>query len=355
MRVLHVITRMNVGGVAALVLNLARGLPAHGVEVVLATGQVQEGEAEVADLPAGTLRVQGLGRSPRPGDDLRALRELRALVRRVRPDVVHTHTAKAGFLGRLAVEGLGVPRVHTFHGHLLQGYFSPAVTRAVTLAERTLAARTELLISSGGRVGDELRAAGVGRRRRWLDIPPGVATPTLAGTREPRTVAFVGRLVGVKRVDRLVEAARLLPDVRFLIAGDGPLRASLEAEAPANVEFLGWLADPGAVYGRASAVLLCSDNEAMPLVLIEGALCGLPGVTTDAGSAAEVVEHDRTGLVSGPSPTELAAALRALLDDEPRRAALGRAARDAAQSRYTVEAMCRMHAAAYRSLLREPN
>jgi glycosyltransferase involved in cell wall biosynthesis len=349
-RVLHVITRMNVGGVAALVLNLARGLPDHGVEVVLATGQVQEGEAEVADLPAGTLRVQGLGRSPRPGDDLRALHELRALVRRLRPDVVHTHTAKAGFLGRLAVEGLGIPRVHTFHGHLLQGYFSPAVTRAVTLAERALAARTDLIISSGGRVGEELRAAGVGRRARWLDIPPGVVPPTPSGTPELRTVAFVGRLVGVKRVDRLVEAARLLPGVRFLVAGDGPLRASLEATAPANVAFLGWTGDVGAVYGRAQLVLLCSDNEAMPLALIEGALCGLPGVTTDAGSAAEVVEHGRTGLVCGPSPEDLAAAIRELLDDEPRRAAMGSAARAAAQARHTVAAMSAAHATAYASV-----
>lgn len=344
------VTRMNVGGVAALVGSLVEGLAEHGVEVVLATGEVQAGEVEAQGLPEGLVRVPGLGRSPRPGDDVRALRALRALLRDVRPDVVHTHTAKAGVLGRLAAEGLGVPRVHTFHGHLLRGYFSPALTAGVVGVERALAARTDLLVSSGERVGTELRAAGVGRRARWLNIAPGVVAPVPSGAREPRTVAYVGRLVPVKRVDRLVAAARLLPDVRVLVAGDGPLRPALQASAPPNVEFLGWVGDPGAVYGRAGLVVLCSENEAMPLTLLEGALCGLPGVTTDAGSATEVVRHGRTGLVCGPSPEELAAAVRTLLDDEPRRAALGEAARQQALQRSTVEAMCRAHAGAYASL-----
>lgn len=333
-----------------LVLNLANGLPQQGVEVVLATGEVQHGELELADLPADVVRVPGLGRAPHATDDLRALRSLRRLVRAVRPDVVHTHTAKAGALGRTATQGLGVARVHTFHGHLLQGYFRPSVTRGVTAMEAALACRTDLLVSAGERVGAELRAAGVGRRRPWVHIPPGVVPPVPAGVAEPRTVAFVGRLVGVKRVDRLLDAARLLPDVRFLVAGDGPLRSSLEAQAPANVEFLGWVADTGAVYARAQAVVLCSENEAMPLALLEGALCGLPAVTTDAGSAAEVVRHGVTGLVVGPAPQQLAAGIRDLLADEDRRAAVGRAAQELAEQHFTVEAMCRAHAVAYRRL-----
>lgn len=341
---------MNVGGVATLVLNLMRGLPEHGVEVVLATGAVQEGELEIDGVPAEAVRVPGLGRSPRPGDDLRALRAVRSLVRRLRPDIVHTHTAKAGALGRLGVEGLSARRVHTFHGHLLRGYFGPRMTRGVVLAEGILASRTDLLISSGGRVGAELRTAGVGRNRPWVDIPPGVTSPTCLGAREPRTVALVGRLVPVKRVDRLIEAARLLPDVRFLVAGDGPQREALQSGAPENVEFLGWVTDPGVVYSRAQAVVLCSENEAMPLALIEGALCGLPGITTDAGSAAEVVQHGVTGLVVDGSSEALADAVGALLADEQRRARMGRAAEQVARERYTVDAMCRAHALTYASV-----
>ncbi len=141
-RVVHVIARMNVGGPAELVVQLLRGLPDQS----LLTGDVEPGEADHLRLRAqGTPheRVPGLGRSVRPGDDLRALAFLVRELRRRRPDVVHTHTAKAGALGRVAAELAGVPHlVHTFHGHLLHGYFSPALTRAVVLTEPALAPRT---------------------------------------------------------------------------------------------------------------------------------------------------------------------------------------------------------------------
>lgn len=347
---LHVVTRMNVGGVASLVLNLTAGLPAHGVEVLLATGAVQDGEVEVAPLPHACVRLPGLGRAPRVTDDIHSLRAMRQVINAFRPDVVHTHTAKAGVLGRLATEGVAARRVHTFHGHLLHGYFGASATRAVTLTERALASRTDLLISSGARVGDELRAAGVGRRRPWETIAPGVVPPSVSGTPTGRTVAFVGRLVRIKRPDRLIEVARLLPDVHFLIAGDGPLRPWLESQATPNVEFLGWVQDVGAVYGRASLVLLCSDNEAMPLTLIEGALCGLPAVTSDVGSAAEVVEHGVTGHVVSSSPRALADAVATILNDEELRRRMGADARRRAEDRYTVAAMCEAHAHAYQRL-----
>jgi glycosyltransferase involved in cell wall biosynthesis len=347
MRVLHVVTRMNVGGVATLVRNLANELPAHGLETVLATGAVQDGEIEVADLPPGVVRVPGLGRAPRAADEVRALRALRALIRDVEPDIVHTHTAKAGVLGRLAAEGTGLPRVHTFHGHLLHGYFGPAVTTAVCSVERALAARTDLLISSGARVGADLRAAGVGRRSAWRNIPPGVVPPPFVGAREPGTVAFVSRLVPVKRPDRVLDVARLLPYARFIVAGDGPLRDELEAAAPPNVEFVGWVSKVGTIYGRAELVLLCSENEAMPLALVEGALCGLPAVTTDAGSACEVVDDGRSGLIVQPDPAALAEAISELLTDDNRRRAMGRAALHDARRRHTVEAMARAHVTAY--------
>lgn len=351
MLVLHVVTRLNVGGVATLVRELSAGLPAQGVDVVVACGEVQAGERESPDRPDNLVRVSGLGRSVRPGDDLRALIGIRQLLRRVRPDIVHTHTAKAGLVGRSAAQWGGARLVHTFHGHLLHGYFSPRMTSAVTATERALAARTDLLVSSGLRVGQELRAAGIGMRRRWVNIPPGVAAPIGDATRELDTVAFVGRLVQIKRPDRLLAVARLMPHVRFLVAGDGPERAQLEAARLPNLELLGWVRDLGAVYRRAQLVLLCSDNEAMPLALIEGALCGIPAVTTDAGSSAEVVQHGATGLVSDGAPAHLAAAIDSLLRDDAQRETMGAAAAVRAQAHHSVEAMCRAHAEAYRGLL----
>lgn len=346
---MHVIARMNVGGAAELVVQLLRGLP----DQVLLTGQVQEGEADHLELRAPGIpstRVPGLGRSLRPGDDLRALAFLVRELRRLQPDVVHTHTAKAGVVGRLAARAAGVPRVvHTFHGHLLHGYFSPTVTGAVVLTERGLARATNRLVAVGEQVRDDLLAAGVGRPAQYAVIPPGVdlAAPDRAQARralgvEGPVVATVGRLTQVKRPDRLLEVARLLPEVTFLVAGEGPLLQRTRAAAPPNVRFLGWRSDVATVYASADVALLTSDNEGMPVSLVEAALCGTPAVATDAGSAREVV----TGEVTACSPQALADALRRVLAQD-----LGPLARQRAERQFSVSGMVQAHRALYAGLV----
>jgi hypothetical protein len=170
--VLHVIGRLNVGGPARLVT----GLALQGRHAV-AAGAVQDGEVEHEDLSGVDLhRIAGLGRKVQAADDARALRALVHLLRAERPLLVHTHTAKGGALGRAAAEAARVPlRVHTFHGHLLHGYFSPRTTAAVVTVERTLARRTDRLVAVGTRVRDDLLAAGVGRPEQYAVIPPGVS------------------------------------------------------------------------------------------------------------------------------------------------------------------------------------
>lgn len=350
-RVVHVIARMNVGGPAALITQLLEGLP----DQFLLTGEVQEGEAEYLDLrsPDTTFtRVPGLGRSVRPGDDLRALRFLVHELRRLRPDVVHTHTAKAGVLGRVAARAARVPHVvHTFHGHLLQGYFSPPTTKAVVLTERLLARQTDRIVTVGERVREDLLAAGVGHQGQYRVIAPGVTVaepPSRAQARAElgihgatTVVATVGRLIAIKRPDRLVEVARLLPDVDFLIAGEGPLLERTRAEAPGNVRFLGWRSDVETVYAAADVALLTSDNEGMPVALVEAALCGTPAVSTDVGSAREVV----TGEVVPADPAAIAAAVRRVAV-----AGLGETARRIAQDRFSVETMVEQHRQLYAAL-----
>jgi glycosyltransferase involved in cell wall biosynthesis len=353
-RVVHVIARMNVGGPAELLVQLLHGLP--GQELL--TGEVQYGEADHLSLRAPETpftRVPGLARRPRVGDDVRALAFLTAELRRRRPDVVHTHTAKAGALGRIAALAAGVPAlVHTFHGHLLQGYFSPAVTRGVILTERALARTTDRLVAVGEQVRDDLLAAGIGRPDRYVVIPPGVrlahppdrtdarARFRVAG--DAAVVAVVGRLIGIKRPDRMLEVARRLPDVTFLVAGEGALLDQVRRDAPANVRLLGWRADVEAVYAAADVALVTSDNEGMPVSLVEAALCGTPAVSTDVGSAREVV----TGEVTVPDPDALAAAVRRVLA----RPKLGEQARRLARERFGVPAMIEAHRRLYADLAR---
>ena len=347
--VVHVIARMNVGGPAAILVELLEHLPDQS----LLTGEVEEGEADHLALRSpGTpfTRVPCLGRSPRPGDDLRALAFLTKELRRLRPDVVHTHTAKAGMLGRLAARAARVPLVvHTFHGHLLHGYFSPAVTRAVVSAERVLARTTDRIVAVGDQVRSDLLLAHIGRPEQYVVIPPGIAVPAAPSRTAAKAalgvtgpvVSTVGRLIQVKRPDRLLAVARLLPDVTFLVAGEGPLLEPTRAAAPTNVRFLGWRADVATVHAASDVALLTSDNEGMPVALVEAALCGTPAVSTDVGSAREVV----TGEVVGPDPRQLAAAVRRVM-----RAGLGDQARAEATERFGVDVMVRAHASLYEEL-----
>lgn len=350
-RVVHVIARMNVGGPAELLVSLLDALP----DQTLLTGEVEQGEADHLELrsPGTTFtRVPGLGRSPRPGDDVRALAFLVRELRRRRPDVVHTHTAKAGTLGRVAAEVARVPAVvHTFHGHLLHGYFSPRVTRAVVTTERLLARRTDRIVAVGERVRDDLLAARIGRPEQYAVIAPGVRTPSpppradararLGLPAEGPVVAVVGRLIAVKRPDRMLAVALLLPEITFVVAGEGPLFEATRRDAPSNVVFLGWRSDVDAVYAAADAMLLTSDNEGMPVTLVEAALCGTPAVATDVGSVREVV----TGEVVAPDPEALAQAVRRVLAQD-----LRDQARTSAEERFGVDRMVRAHAALYDEL-----
>jgi glycosyltransferase involved in cell wall biosynthesis len=371
-RVLHVITRLNVGGPASQVLGLLDGLEGHGYRVAVATGTPAADEADFTQLRTDVRRrvyLPGLRPEPNPVDDLRALLALDRLVARSRPDLLHTHTAKAGLLGRLVARRQRLPVVHTFHGHLLHGYFSPRATAAITHLERRLAPRTDRLIAVGQRVRDELVAAGIGTPERHVVIPPGIdpsppADPVAARGRldvapNAPVLACVGRLTGIKRPDRLLAVAARLrdrhPDLVVLLAGDGELRDQLEAEAGRqriDVRFLGWRGDVATVYAAADIAVLTSDNEGMPVALIEAAQCGRPAVATDVGSVAEVVDHGRTGLVVPPQVDALAVSIDTLLADPDRRAAMGAAAAAHAHERFSVAALAQATATVYDDVLR---
>jgi glycosyltransferase involved in cell wall biosynthesis len=356
--VVHVIGRLNVGGPARLVTELARA----GQRTAVAAGAVQDGEIEHRDLSGVDLhRVTGLGRKVRPTDDARALSALTAVLRAQRPAIVHTHTAKGGALGRAAAVTARVPsRVHTFHGHLLHGYFGARATAAVVATERLLATRTDRLVAVGERVRDDLLTRGVGRAEQYSVIPPGArlrplpprdaARAALGLSDDVPVVAYVGRLAGIKRPERVVEVARRLPDAVFVVVGDGAQRAALQASAGSNVRFLGWRDDVETVWAAADLALLTSDNEGMPVTLVEAALAGLAAVTTDVGSAGEVVLDGVTGRAVPADVPALVEAVSSLLADDTHRRCLGSAAGRRASALYSVEVMVASHLRLYAEL-----
>lgn len=371
-KVMRVIARMNVGGPAWQVSVLTRGLVPPDFESTLVCGYVSEGEADFIalrdpDLPC--QQIEGLGRSIKPLDDLRAFVTLVRLMRAERPDIVHTHTAKAGVLGRLAAIVARVPiRVHTFHGHVLHGYFSPRVTKAIILIERLLASRTTALAAVGVQVRDDLLAARIGKPHHYTVVPPGVVIKASLTKAEARQrfdlppdapiALFVGRLTQIKRPDRLLEAFRIVrqtvPDAVLAIAGEGDLFDQMKPQANDlgdSVRFLGWQSDLSAVYPLADVVVLTSDNEGMPVTLIEASMLGVPCVTTDVGSAREVVIDQGTGFVVSKQPNEIADAVSRVLDDQDLANRLGIAAKKNADEGFGTSRLVGDYATLYRSLM----
>ena len=370
-RILRIIARMNVGGPAWQVSVLTRGLNQDRFQSRLVAGDVAEGEAdfiELRDPDLPVVKIPALGRSLRIGDDLRAFVAIRRAIRDYRPMIVHTHTAKAGLLGRIATVTCRVPvRVHTFHGHLLHGYFNRWVTRVVCVVEGLLARRTTALIAVGERVRDQLLEAGIGRPNQYIVIPPGVALDALPDRLSARSalglpsdqsvILFVGRLTGIKRPDRLIKAMALVlerrPDAVLAIAGEGHLlnetRRLAEPLGP-SVRFLGWQRDITALYAAADCMVLTSDNEGMPVTLIEGAMAGVPSVTTGVGSAREVVLDGVTGLVVESDATAIAEGLVRLLDDDLRNR-MGAAARERAETEFGTKRFITSHETLYERLL----
>ncbi len=372
-RVTHVIARMNVGGPARIVAGLLDAADPADLEQTLITGEVGPGEEDWFRLRGSddvrVRRIPSFGRAIDPVADLRTLRRLTAELRRLAPDVVQTHTAKAGLLGRVAARRAGVPHVvHTFHGHTLHGYFPRPITAVFTAIERRLARRTDLLLAVGARVRDELLAAGVGRPEQYALLPPGVPDPgpgdraaaraALGLPSDVPVVALIGRLTAVKRPDRFVAAAQavaaVLPRTIHLIVGDGELRGEVEAAVAAgsaDVRLLGWRSDVDTVLAAADVVVLTSDNEGMPLTLIEAAMAGRPCVTTDVGAAAEVVLDGRTGRVVAPEAAAVAAALVELLSDPGLLARTGASARDHARATFGLDALAARVAALHRGIV----
>jgi glycosyltransferase involved in cell wall biosynthesis len=363
---------MNVGGPALQVTGLVRGLDPTRFDHRVLAGRVGPDEADYARLRAPDVvltDVPDLGRSVRLGSDARALGQVIREIRRFRPDIVHTHTAKAGTLGRIAATVAGVPAVvHTFHGHLLHGYFSPPMTRAVIAVERTLARRSTRLVAVGSAVRDDLLRAGIGKPDQYAVVPPGLALPpgpkrsdaraALNLPQDSLVVTLVARLTAIKRPERVLELAQATatrhPNAVFVICGEGDLLSRLREQAAPlgdRVRFLGWRGDVEVVYAATDIAILTSDNEGMPVSLIEAAMAGVPAVTTDVGSAGEVVAHEETGLVVPAA--ELGDALDRLLTDEALRGRFAAASAPRARALFGVERLVADTERLYEDIARE--
>ena len=368
-KVLQVIARMNVGGPAILVAELMRNLDSTKFETKLVTGYCDDNESDYLEEVAkdiDAIRVPGLGRSISIVKDLKAFFLLIQEIRAFSPDVIHTHTAKAGVLGRSAglIARPQAKRIHTFHGHLLHGYFSGGKTRLVILLEKVLGLITHRFIAIGNVVKKDLVGAGIAHDSKFEVIYPGLQDLDRYSQVEARTalgldpikklIVFVGRLTTIKRPERLIDLARFLkdkhPDSWLLIAGAGELLALLNAQTHKEelpVTFLGWRKDIGAILSASDIAVLCSDNEGIPLTLIQASQAGLPIVSTNVGSVSDIVINGTTGLLTEVSSKGLIEGVSTLLNDPGLGKRFGKAGQERAKEFFSSQTMVEHHQKLY--------
>ncbi|MBI4635711.1 MAG: glycosyltransferase family 4 protein [Candidatus Rokubacteria bacterium] len=365
-KVIRIIARLNIGGPAIHAILLTSRLDRERYETLLVKGSEGRDEGDMGDLArehdVTPVWIPELGREIRWWDDVVAFWKIYAIVRRERPSIVHTHTAKAGLVGRLAAWLAGVPVVlHTFHGHVFHGYFSPAKTRLFLGIERWLARRTRRVLAVSEAVRRELLTLGIGSAERLAVMPLGLALePFLCceplrgqlrgelgiGATVP-LVGIVARLVPVKAHEVFLEAAatvaRRLPQARFVVVGDGERRSELESLADRlglgeRARFLGWRRDLDRIYADLDLVALSSRNEGSPVSLIEAMAAARAVVATRVGGVPDLVEDGVTGrLVPPGDPAALAGTMLTLLADPERRRDMGLAGRKRVYPAFSVE------------------
>jgi glycosyltransferase involved in cell wall biosynthesis len=339
----------------------------------LYTGYCTEDEADYLNVVAAdvfAIRIEGLGRRVNLVGDLRAFVSLVKEIRIFKPDVIHTHTAKAGFLGRIASIASLHPsiRVHTFHGHLLNGYFGIYKKSLVILAEKILSVFTNQLLAVGDKVRQDLLKAGIGNSQIFELMPPGLEINELPNIKDaqgfyglpPQVLqcALIGRVTRIKRPDRFLdvvaEVKKRRIKIEFLLAGDGELLEACRERIAAEelpVKVLGWQSNIERVLAASDIVILTSDNEGTPLSLIQAGMAGLPVVTTNVGSIPEIVMDGITGIITSVDVMAMADALEKLAGDAGLRTRMGSAAQEFTLSNFGVDRLVRDHEQLYKKLI----
>ena len=365
-KIVRIIARLNIGGPSLHVVNLNKGLSSDRFESLLVTGSPNTGEGSMLDY-AQENGVQPLAIPEMVGEASLRLRDFKALVRlyqilrKERPQIVHTHTAKAGFLGRLAARLAGVPiLVHTYHGHVLHSYYSPLKSWLLLQMERGLARTTDRLVAVSALGKEDLIAYRVAPSEKisviplGFDLNPFLDCESLKGefrgeiglAADAKLVGIIGRIFPIKNHRLFLESAAQVAEqesnVRFVIVGDGILRREMEQYAQdlgirQQVIFTGWRRDLPRIYADLDLLVVSSDNEGTPVSAIEAMASGCPVVATQVGGLPDLVQNGETGyLVPSKQPQALAAAMLELIRDPETAKQMGRSAQQSVMGRFSV-------------------
>jgi glycosyltransferase involved in cell wall biosynthesis len=366
-KVLRIIGRLNVGGPAIHVVNLTAGLDRKRYSSLLVAGSENEAEGSMLDFASSRgvrptvipEMVTAFSLAPR---DVKALLKLYTLMRQKRPDIVHTHTAKAGFLGRAAARLAGVPIVvHTFHGHVLHGYYGTMKNQLLRRIEKYLALVSDRLVTVSEQVRQDLVGYGIAKAEKISVVPLGFDLDPFANSHaikgefrcemglseEHKLIGIVGRLFPIKNHELFLKSAALIsarePAARFVVVGDGVLRPAIENRAQElgiaeRVIFTGWRRDLPRIFADLNILVVSSDNEGTPVSAIEAMASGCPVVATCVGGLPDLIQDQRTGYLVPPrDAVALSASVLHLLNNQEVACDLAQNAMVAVRQRFTVQ------------------
>ena len=370
-KVVSIVSRMNLGGVAILLSNLHDELRPPEFAHTLISGACSENEIDVLDgklKDEGIFRLKSMGRAPSPFKDLVAFFQIRRIIKEIQPDIVHTHTTKAGVLGRIAAKSISrkIKIIHTFHGHHLYGYFSQMSVILMVLVEKILCVFTDLLVADSNQVMLDLIEKGVGKGSNWKVIAPGVRIPEFIPRARARqilnlpsedfVICWLGRFTDIK--DPLLALAALREllhtgnhSIRMIMVGDGELLEVSKDFASVNaltVDFTGWELDPNIYLASSNLLLLTSKNEGFGMVVAEAACFGVPAVANDIGGVREFITDQVNGILTAASPKNIAEAILNLANNETFSNQLGESARLTTLEKFSIDAFVEKHKEMYR-------
>ena len=381
-KVLRIIARLNIGGPAIHTILLTAGLNNERFESMLVTGVEGKYEGNMLDLAAAKgvkpIIIPQLRRNIDPIGGFIALFKLYRLMRCEKPHVVHTHTATAGLLGRLAANLAGAPVIlHTFHGHVLRGYFGPLRSKVLVWMERLLARLSDRIVTVSEGQKRELAGYGIAPLEKIAVVPLGFELEDLLAceshrgelhrelglTDDNKLIGIVARLVPIKNHRLFLQVAEVVveavPQARFLVVGDGELREELEAYArdlglDGRVLFTGWRQDLPRLYADLDVVALTSINEGTPVSLIEAMAAGVPVAATAVGGVPDVIVDGETGyLVKAGDVEGMAEAIIELLKNPEKAREMGQEGREAVYPKFAAQTLIANVEGLYAELLRQ--
>ena len=368
MKVLKIMSRYNVGGTAQWLYQLSHGLSENSIENRMLVGNCPNGEKEDERLSSiNHTKIPGLGPGTNPLSTLIAFFQIRREIKNFRPDIVNTHTSKAGVLGRIAAKSIRpAPKViHTYHGHVFYGYFNPIIEFGVKRIEQILGLFTDIFFVLGDKVLKDLKTLHLVNNKNYHQVLPGVADPVRLDRAKVRNdlgtkgdsfvVGWLGRKVPIKRIDRILDLAEINPEMTFLIAGVGtPVLETYKNRFSngklSNVIEKGF-ATPAQIWSASDVCLITSDNEGIPTSSIEAALYSIPVVSTNAGSIRDVVVDGTTGFICLSNIASLSDALRRLHDGPGLAKEMGSKARKLALDKFSPEVSVEAQIRGYKKVL----